>query len=184
MPSLNLYTQVTLLLAVIIASTVEAFTSNFGFVHQQEKYLPLSSRSLLCSSKNDDNDVEGKTATTLKTDSFQTSDSTSKGLVSFLTNAVNSFAPSTTETKEISNDAIDSILTEDGQSSSLTPQELMDKLREDYEDKNYLWTGDLYTDAFVTDCQFTDPTISFVGIDTYKTNVNNLVPIMNFLTKK
>ena len=34
----------------------------------------------------------------------------------------------------------------------------MERIREDYVEKNYLWTGDIDTSSFETDCRFTDPT--------------------------
>ena len=38
-----------------------------------------------------------------------------------------------------------------------------------------------YYSSFVTNCTFTDPTLSFVGVDTYIRNVGNLVPVVNWL---
>ena len=37
------------------------------------------------------------------------------------------------------------------------------------------------TSSFVSNCTFTDPTLSFVGVDKYIDNVGNLVPVVNFL---
>lgn len=64
----------------------------------------------------------------------------------------------------------------------LTPADLLEKIRDDYVVNNYLWTGDIHIPAFERDCRFTDPTLSFVGIDKFVTNVQNLRPIVNFLT--
>jgi len=64
-------------------------------------------------------------------------------------------------------------------------EELLERLRRDYTERNYLWTGDLDIDCFADDCRFTDPTISFVGTDAYSTNTQNLVPIVDaFVTLK
>lgn len=63
-----------------------------------------------------------------------------------------------------------------------SPQELMEKIKEDYVLKNYLWTGDIYTPAFELDCEFKDPTLTFTGTDTFIRNVQNLVPIVEFFT--
>lgn len=58
----------------------------------------------------------------------------------------------------------------------------MDKIRDDYTVNNYLWTGDIYLPAFEPNCQFTDPTLSFIGRDKFVSNVENLTPIVDFLT--
>lgn len=63
-----------------------------------------------------------------------------------------------------------------------SPQELMNKIKDDYIVNNYLWTGNIYLPAFEQNCQFTDPTLSFVGRDKFVTNVQNLKPIVDFLT--
>lgn len=60
----------------------------------------------------------------------------------------------------------------------------MEKIRDDYIVNNYLWTGDIYLPAFEPDCQFTDPTLSFIGRDKFVSNVANLVPIVDFLTEE
>lgn len=64
-----------------------------------------------------------------------------------------------------------------------SPEELMEKIRDDYIVNNYLWTGDIFLPAFEPNCQFTDPTLSFVGRDKFVSNVQNLRPIVDFLTK-
>uniref|UniRef100_A0A7S2K149 SnoaL-like domain-containing protein n=1 Tax=Leptocylindrus danicus TaxID=163516 RepID=A0A7S2K149_9STRA len=62
-----------------------------------------------------------------------------------------------------------------------SPEELLSRIRDDYVVYNYLWTGDIYTPAFEKDCRFTDPTLSFVGTDTFVSNVQNLKPIIDTL---
>jgi len=39
----------------------------------------------------------------------------------------------------------------------------------------------LDTSSFASECTFTDPTLSFVGVDKYVENVCNLVPVVNYL---
>ena len=62
-----------------------------------------------------------------------------------------------------------------------TPQELLERIRDDYVKNNYLWTGDIYLPAFDENCTFTDPTLSFVGRQTFVTNVANLQPFLKFM---
>lgn len=65
-----------------------------------------------------------------------------------------------------------------------SPRELLERIQKDYTVNNYLWTGNIDTSAFVPDCTFTDPTLSFVGVDKFIENVGNLVPVVNFLLGK
>jgi len=62
-------------------------------------------------------------------------------------------------------------------------EELVSLLRDDYEVNNYLWAGKLSIEAFELSCTFTDPTISFQGTSTYVSNVQNLLLIVNWLTR-
>jgi Uncharacterized conserved protein (DUF2358) len=65
-----------------------------------------------------------------------------------------------------------------------SPEELLERIRADYVERNYLWTGDLDLSCFVESCRFTDPTLTFVGTDTFRRNTQNLVPLVNdFVTE-
>mmetsp|Transcript_36329 Transcript_36329/g.54229 ORF Transcript_36329/g.54229 Transcript_36329/m.54229 type:complete len:202 (-) Transcript_36329:1327-1932(-) len=64
-----------------------------------------------------------------------------------------------------------------------SPNELLEKIKDDYVVNNYLWTGDIYLSAFEPKCRFTDPTLSFVGRDKFVSNVQNLRPIVDSLTE-
>ena len=48
-----------------------------------------------------------------------------------------------------------------GPKAELTPAGLLEAIREDYVDRNYLWTGDIRPDIYEDDCRWTDPTLSF-----------------------
>ena len=123
-------------------------------------------------------------------------DATSKGIVSILTDVVNSifdrwaiiFPRNATSTSldERRNLFINSnmsvVATQQIQPPS-SPLELLERIRNDYTERNYLWTGDLDVEAnFVESCRFTDPTLSFVGTDKYIKNIQNLRPILNLVT--
>ena len=73
--------------------------------------------------------------TNIQVSSYDKSDASSKGLVSVLTNVINSLA-GTKNTKA-------SVTL---RPSPSTPNELMERIREDYVKKNYLWTGDIDID--------------------------------------
>ena len=130
--------------------------------------------------------------------SYNDSDGASKGIVSSLTGIVNALSgdrdsevatrmePSETPSRPASIIGIEkqrdpSPTASSSLSSSSAPksaQELLERIRKDYEERNYLWTGDLDLDCFYEDCVFTDPTISFVGTDKFTENTQNLVPIV------
>jgi len=50
----------------------------------------------------------------------------------------------------------------------------MNRIRDDYVLRNYLWTGDIDLACFDENCRFTDPTISFESRDTFVRNTENL----------
>jgi len=62
-----------------------------------------------------------------------------------------------------------------------SPEQLLERIRDDYVENNYLWTGDIDLSAFEEDCQFTDPTLTFTGRDKFVSNVSNLRPIVDAL---
>jgi Uncharacterized conserved protein (DUF2358) len=118
------------------------------------------------------------------------SDFTSKGIVYILTNLVNSifdtrsFFLKQNSTAQLSfDDAIAGSNILQAASSPSSAQELLERIREDYTTKNYLWTGDLDLDSnFDSSCRFKDPTLSFIGTNQYIKNIQNLRPIVNVLT--
>lgn len=125
--------------------------------------------SSACYFTKDDNDNE------LSTFDFSNSDTSSKTIVSTLTNIVNGLMTN----KKPNNSETDVIVQAKQQPAPSTPSDLLKFIEDDYIKNNYLWTGDIYLPAFESDCQFTDPTLSFTGLDTYVTNIQNLRPILN-----
>jgi hypothetical protein len=112
--------------------------------------------------------------------SYQTSASVIKGIVSSLTSLTNAIFQTTPTTTDESSSNINSIISSYAPAS---PQELLTRISNDYTINNYLWTGKLDTSCFISDCTFTDPTLSFVGVHKYITNVHNLIPIVNYLLR-
>lgn len=107
--------------------------------------------------------------------SYDDTDASSKGLVSSMTNIVNllSFNKSdSNEEPEISTTT---------NPAPKTPNELLERIQDDYVVRNYLWTGDIDLAAFDPKCRFTDPTLSFEGTHQFVKNLSNLVPIVNAL---
>ncbi|KAL3778810.1 hypothetical protein HJC23_009843 [Cyclotella cryptica] len=114
--------------------------------------------------------------------SYESSASSIKGIVSSLTSISNFFSLSSQpqQPQQMTN------LAEQRTAHCQNPPpttlgELLEIITEDYIQNNYLWTGKLDTSCFMQNCKFTDPTISFEGVDKYVENVGNLVPIVEFL---
>ncbi|CAM9235226.1 unnamed protein product, partial [Ectocarpus sp. 12 AP-2014] len=66
--------------------------------------------------------------------------------------------------------------------ASLSEAELEAGIRKEYA-KNYLWTGDINEDLYEEDCSFTDPTLSFSGLSTYKRNVGSLQGVLDLFVR-
>ena len=60
--------------------------------------------------------------------------------------------------------------------ASLDGAELLEGLRADFEENEYLWSGKITAELYDEDCVFTDPTLSFTGLATFERNLANLDP--------
>ena len=63
-------------------------------------------------------------------------------------------------------------------------QELLEGIRADFEERQYLWSGDIDLELYDEDCSFTDPTISFQGLSKFRANMRSLTPIIDALVPK
>eukprot|EP00904_Undaria_pinnatifida_P002753 jgi/Undpi1/12479/HiC_scaffold_5.g02150.m1 len=66
--------------------------------------------------------------------------------------------------------------------AGLSVDDLEAGIRQEYV-KNYLWTGDINEALYEEDCSFTDPTLSFSGLSTYKRNVGSLQGVLDKLVR-
>jgi len=134
-------------------------------------------RSSLVLDANDNvNDTtDDGTDTVSSLSNYKDSDGASKGIVGSLTGIVNKLSAARERDEPLMKSIPSSLA---AASTPKTPGELLERIQKDYEERNYLWTGDLDLDCFYKDCVFTDPTISFVGTDKFKENTQNLVPIV------
>jgi hypothetical protein len=135
----------------------------------------LHKRSSLVLSASDNDTTDGEIDKASSLSNYKDSDGASKGIVGSLTGIVNKVSAARDRNEPPIN-AASSLSTPD--SIPKSPEELLERIRKDYEERNYLWTGDLDLDCFFKDCVFTDPTISFVGTDKFTENTQNLVPIV------
>ena len=100
--------------------------------------------------------------------SFNEISSTSKGvksLVSSLTAVVNSLggAEQNSEPRQ-------------REYESLTADAVLEGLRRDFVENEYLWSGKIDPELYDEDAVFTDPTLSFSGLSTFEKNLENLDP--------
>jgi len=64
---------------------------------------------------------------------------------------------------------------------TLTPGSLRDCIVSDFQ-RGYLFSGEIDFDVYEESCKFTDPTISFTGLSTFKRNIQAVRPLIdNFL---
>jgi len=126
---------------------------------------------------------DGKGGPSETTSRYEDSSAASKGIVTSLTSMINSLSDGWGDSPAESAQDDDTRNEASGCISSppSTPQELAERIRQDYTVKNYLWTGDIDLGAFDKDCTFTDPTISFTGRDQFVRNIQNLRPLVDAL---
>jgi len=127
-------------------------------------------------------DSEAPTSSNNSSISYDETDASSKGLVSSLTGLVNFFSFKNNDPETINNDDKTTRAVSHG-SPPATPEELLERIRDDYVVRNYLWTGKIDLTVFDQQCKFTDPTLSFEGTNQFTENLKNLVPIVDALTE-
>ena len=59
---------------------------------------------------------------------------------------------------------------------ALTSAMVLDGLRRDFVENEYLWSGRITPELYDEDCVFTDPTLTFSGLSTFEANLANLDP--------
>ncbi|KAL1499330.1 hypothetical protein AB1Y20_011538 [Prymnesium parvum] len=60
--------------------------------------------------------------------------------------------------------------------ASLPSSMVLEGLRADFVEREYLWSGKITPELYDEDCVFTDPTLSFRGLATFESNLKNLDP--------
>eukprot|EP00614_Pseudopedinella_elastica_P029200 CAMPEP_0172632430 /NCGR_PEP_ID=MMETSP1068-20121228/184317_1 /TAXON_ID=35684 /ORGANISM="Pseudopedinella elastica, Strain CCMP716" /LENGTH=599 /DNA_ID=CAMNT_0013443829 /DNA_START=97 /DNA_END=1896 /DNA_ORIENTATION=+ len=103
--------------------------------------------------------------------SFRGTSDATKGLVSGLTKAVNMFGGQTAA----------SAGPRTRKFAKLSSKQILEGLRADFEEEEYLWSGKITPELYDEDCVFTDPTLSFRGLSTFEANLANLDPYIERL---
>lgn len=60
----------------------------------------------------------------------------------------------------------------------VAPEALLEGLRQDFVEREYLWSGKITPELYGETCEFSDPTLSFRGLQTFLENIRNLDPIL------
>lgn len=102
-------------------------------------------------------------------DTYASSSGLAKGIVGGLTSLVNSVAP----TRQADNS-----LPRLRAFKSLSMDQVVEGLRTDIFEKQYLWSGEINPELYSDSCVFTDPTLSFEGLSTFERNLENLDPLL------
>ena len=111
-----------------------------------------------------------------RTSSYGGTSAPTKGLVAGLTGVVNGvFAL-------LGGDA-DAAVEAAPKRGVIEPSALLDGVRADYEERMYLWTGEIDPNLYDDECTFTDPTLSFTGLATFQRNLAALQPVLRFLVR-
>jgi hypothetical protein len=154
-----------------------AFSSHLQTSWSHLRRSQTSSHVIFATTKDDGADDK-----TSSSSSYESSASVTKGLVSSLTSLTNNiFGGDKKETSSSAGNIPEDIrYTNNINQPPTSPEELLNRIKLEYTQNNYLWTGNIDTSSFVSNCTFTDPTLSFVGVDKYVTNVGNLVPIVEY----
>jgi hypothetical protein len=119
----------------------------------------------------------------LSTISYEDTDGFTRGIVLGLTNLVNAACgkPNRTNERDEGTACTDetTVSTTTLQLPPTSTQELLERIQSDYTKRNYLWTGNLDLTCFTQTCTFSDPTLTFSGVDTFRTNTQNLMPFVD-----
>ena len=170
-----------LLLVVPINAFSSPLQPSWSHLRSQKRRSQTSSHVIFATEEDNAGD---KPSSSSSSSSYESSASVTKGLVSSLTSLTNNIfrgdKKETSSSSSASNIQEDARYTNNNNLPPTSPEELLSRIKLEYTQNNYLWTGNIDTSSFVSNCTFTDPTLSFVGVDKYVTNVGNLVPIVEY----
>lgn len=97
--------------------------------------------------------------------SYQDASGVAKGIVSGLTAVSTWLRPSRTQTRLY-------------RQQTLTFEEVSRGIREDFR-RGYLFSGEIDEEIYAGNCSFTDPTLSFEGLDTFVNNIASIRPLVD-----
>ena len=113
---------------------------------------------------------------------YKDTSSAVKNLVSGLTALVNAFG----ESGGVERDGMTRKERREARPLPTTPRDpnaLVRDISREFTEAKYLWTGDITPEMYDLFCTFTDPTLSFVGLETFERNLKNLQPVLRRLVR-
>ena len=126
----------------------------------------------------DDNDV--------KRSNYKETSGAVKGLVSGLTAVVNAFGVGGGDVASSGSSGATRRERREARPPPSTPRNpsaLAADIAREFTEAKYLWTGDINPEMYDLYCTFTDPTLSFAGLETFQRNLANLQPVLSRLVR-
>ena len=109
-----------------------------------------------------------------------------KGLVSGLTAVVNAFGVGGGDVASSGSSGATRRERREARPPPSTPRNptaLAADIAREFTEAKYLWTGDINPEMYDLYCTFTDPTLSFAGLETFQRNLANLQPVLSRLVR-
>lgn len=94
-----------------------------------------------------------------------------KGIVGGLTSLSNSFM-------KLSRENLDNVAVIADIKNNIHPTEVFHGIKSDFA-RGYLFSGNISSHLYDQDCSFTDPTLSFQGLQQFKRNIESLKPLID-----
>ena len=176
-----------------MASTLARTAVPVATVHlrHSRRFKPVSNRSLCRAGKQVEgtaaNDTESKSDDDTDEQSYSKYSESSgavKTLVSGLTSIMNAFGA--VKDADTNNEATRKERRDARPypTTPRTPESLAIGIEKEFTDAKYLWTGYINPEMYDLFCTFTDPTLSFAGLDKFERNLKNLQPVLKLLVKE
>ena len=176
-------------------TTLRGGRSRFGASSSAHRFRRVRLSPIVAassSSADDDEDTAARTTTATATaaerSKYEETSGAVKALVSGLTAIVNAVGSVTSSSSSGSNDGAKLTRKErrDARPFPSSPRDataLRDDIAREFTEAKYLWTGDINPEMYDLFCTFTDPTLSFAGLQTFETNLKNLQPVLRRLVR-
>ena len=146
--------------------------------HPPRRSLVVSKASTGGGGDDDDDDV--------KRSNYKETSGAVKGLVSGLTAVVNAFGVGGGDVASSGSSGATRRERREARPPPSTPRNpsaLAADIAREFTEAKYLWTGDINPEMYDLYCAFTDPTLSFVGLETFQRNLANLQPVLSRLVR-
>ena len=148
--------------------------------HPPRRSLVVSKASTGVGGGDDDDDDD------VKRSNYKETSGAVKGLVSGLTAVVNAFGVGGSDVASSGSSGATRRERREARPPPSTPRNpsaLAADIAREFTEAKYLWTGDINPEMYDLYCTFTDPTLSFAGLETFQRNLANLQPVLSRLVR-